>query len=104
MASWLSDEPENMTNRRTIVELAEKSQPPAIYPFTVYVENGGLMSYGVDYGNLGRRAADMANHTRSEGPVWVRNAPNGFGRRPFGFRRQKDSAMFIDRTRVSVPD
>jgi ABC-type uncharacterized transport system substrate-binding protein len=46
----VSDEPENMTNRRTIVELSEKGHLPAIYPFKVYVEDGGLMSYGVDYG------------------------------------------------------
>jgi putative tryptophan/tyrosine transport system substrate-binding protein len=40
-------EAENMTNRTAIVELAEKGQLPAIYPFKVCVEDGGLMSYGV---------------------------------------------------------
>lgn len=55
----VSDEAKNMTNRRAIVELAEKGPAPAIYPFKVYVEDGRLMSYGVDYGDLGRRAADL---------------------------------------------
>lgn len=55
----VSDEPENMTSRRAIVELAEKGLLPAIYLFKVYVEHGGLMSYGVDYGDLGCWAADM---------------------------------------------
>lgn len=44
-------------HRRKIVELAGKSRLPAIYPFPVYVEAGGLMSYGVRRSDLFRRAA-----------------------------------------------
>ena len=47
-----------LTSHRTqIVELAVKSRLPAIYPFPVYVEAGGLMSYGVKRSDLFRRAA-----------------------------------------------
>ena len=43
--------------RKRIVELAGKSRLPAIYPQDEFVEAGGLMSYGTDYGDLYRRAA-----------------------------------------------
>ena len=47
-----------LTSHRTqIVELAVKSRLLAIYPFPVYVEAGGLMSYGVRRSDLFRRAA-----------------------------------------------
>ena len=44
--------------RQLIVELAEKSRLPAIYGYREYVEAGGLMAYGIDLGELGRRMAD----------------------------------------------
>jgi putative ABC transport system substrate-binding protein len=44
--------------RQLIVELAEKSRLPAIYGYREYVEAGGLMAYGADLGELGRRMAD----------------------------------------------
>ncbi|MCZ6814194.1 MAG: ABC transporter substrate-binding protein [Alphaproteobacteria bacterium] len=43
--------------RRQVVKLALKSRLPAMYPFPVYVEAGGLMSYGVRRSDLFRRAA-----------------------------------------------
>ena len=43
--------------RKRIVELAVKYRLPAIYPQDDFVEAGGLMSYGVDYDDLYRRAA-----------------------------------------------
>jgi putative tryptophan/tyrosine transport system substrate-binding protein len=43
--------------RKRIVELAGKHQVPAIYFQKEFVEEGGLMSYGVDYDDLFRRAA-----------------------------------------------
>ena len=43
--------------RRRIVELAVKHRLPAIYPQKEFVDEGGLMSYGVDYVDLYRRAA-----------------------------------------------
>lgn len=46
-----------ISHRTQVVELAVKSRLPAIYPFPVYVEAGGLMSYGVRRSDLFRRAA-----------------------------------------------
>jgi len=43
--------------RKRIVELAGKHRLPAIYPQKEFVDEGGLMSYGVDYTDLYRRAA-----------------------------------------------
>jgi putative ABC transport system substrate-binding protein len=57
----VSDEAENVTFRRLIVELAAKGGLPAIYPFRQIVEAGGLMSYGVDLADVGHRVADMVD-------------------------------------------
>src|SRR5262249_35087495 len=43
--------------RKRIVELAGKYRLPAIYPQKGFVDEGGLMSYGVDYTDQFRRAA-----------------------------------------------
>ena len=43
--------------RKRIVELAGKYRLPAIYPQKEYVDEGGLMSYGADFGDQYRRAA-----------------------------------------------
>ena len=43
--------------RRRLVDLAAKHRLPAIYPFSLYVEAGGLMAYGPDIINSHRRAA-----------------------------------------------
>jgi putative tryptophan/tyrosine transport system substrate-binding protein len=43
--------------RKRIVELAGKNRLPAIYPQKGFVDEGGLMSYGVDYDDQFRRAA-----------------------------------------------
>ena len=43
--------------RKRIVELAAKHRLPAIYFQKDFVDEGGLMSYGVDYVDLFRRAA-----------------------------------------------
>jgi putative tryptophan/tyrosine transport system substrate-binding protein len=44
-------------NQRTFLELAAKHRLPAIYGSREFVENGGLMAYGVSYPDLYRRAA-----------------------------------------------
>jgi putative tryptophan/tyrosine transport system substrate-binding protein len=51
--------PSPVTNsqRKQIVALAAKSRLPAIYPRAEYVEDGGLMMYGVNTNDLFRRAA-----------------------------------------------
>src|SRR4030095_4175793 len=43
--------------RQRIVELAGKYRLPAIYYQKEFVDEGGLMSYGVDFSDLFRRAA-----------------------------------------------
>jgi putative tryptophan/tyrosine transport system substrate-binding protein len=43
--------------RKRLVDLAGRYQLPAIYPQKEFVDEGGLMSYGVDYHDLYRRAA-----------------------------------------------
>jgi putative tryptophan/tyrosine transport system substrate-binding protein len=44
----VNDEPEHFANLTFIVELAEKTRLPAIYTYKMFVQAGGLMSYGVD--------------------------------------------------------
>jgi putative ABC transport system substrate-binding protein len=44
--------------RQLVVELAEKSRLPALYPWREYVEAGGLMAYASDNRELWRRMAD----------------------------------------------
>jgi putative ABC transport system substrate-binding protein len=48
---------EFFSERRRIVELAGKHRLPATYFQKEFVDEGGLMSYGVDYDDLYRRAA-----------------------------------------------
>ena len=43
--------------RMQIAHLAAKNRLPAIYPFGLFVEAGGLMSYGTNLADLHRRAA-----------------------------------------------
>jgi putative tryptophan/tyrosine transport system substrate-binding protein len=58
-AFMVSEEPENITNRETIVELAAKGRLPAIYPHREFVEVGGLMAYSIDLVDTFRRVADL---------------------------------------------
>jgi ABC-type uncharacterized transport system substrate-binding protein len=46
-----------ISQRRQITDLTAKQRLPAIYPQKEYVEDGGLMSYGVSIVDLYRRAA-----------------------------------------------
>ena len=43
--------------RQTIISLADRYQLPTIYPFRTFVEDGGLLSYGIDLTDLFRGAA-----------------------------------------------
>ena len=45
-------------HHQLIVELASKNRLPAIYCYRDYAEAGGLMAYGGDIGEVGRRAAE----------------------------------------------
>ena len=44
-------------NRRQVVELAAQQRLPVIYATREFVDAGGLMTYGVNYSDLYRRAA-----------------------------------------------
>ncbi len=45
------------SQRRRLVELAARNRLPTVYSFRVYVEAGGLMSYGPSTPDMSRRAA-----------------------------------------------
>jgi putative tryptophan/tyrosine transport system substrate-binding protein len=47
----------NVANRRLIVEFAAQRRLPAMYATREFVSAGGLISYGVDFADLFRRAA-----------------------------------------------
>ena len=49
--------PSSISQRKQVVDLAVKSRLPAIYYAPEWVEDGGLMSYGVSYTDLYQRAA-----------------------------------------------
>jgi putative tryptophan/tyrosine transport system substrate-binding protein len=44
-------------HRELIVALAARHRLPAVYPYRFYATSGGLVSYGIDAGDLYRRAA-----------------------------------------------
>jgi putative tryptophan/tyrosine transport system substrate-binding protein len=50
-------EPLFFPHRSGLPELAARYRLPAIYPFRVFVDAGGLMSYGVSLPDIWRRAA-----------------------------------------------
>jgi putative ABC transport system substrate-binding protein len=54
----VSDIGDLISYRQLIVGLVGKNRWPAIYPWREYVEAGGLMAYGGDVGEAGRRMAD----------------------------------------------
>jgi len=56
-AMFVLSTPVFSAERRRLVELAAKNRFPAMYSFRVYVDAGGLMSYGPNVVDLSRRAA-----------------------------------------------
>ena len=58
-ALMVSEEPEHVTYRATIAELAAKDRIPTISPFREFVEVGGLMAYGSDLVDIWRRVANL---------------------------------------------
>jgi putative tryptophan/tyrosine transport system substrate-binding protein len=58
---YVIDEPENLSNRRLIVDLAAKGRLPTIYVYHQFVEAGGLMAYGIDLSDLGHRIAGLVD-------------------------------------------
>ena len=55
----VTDEDLHVPNVKLIVELAEKSRVPALYPWKLFVDAGGLMSYGMDLSGYGYDIADI---------------------------------------------
>jgi putative ABC transport system substrate-binding protein len=53
----VSSDPENFANRELIVELVAKAKLPAIFPYSEFVQAGGLMAYGADVADTHRQAA-----------------------------------------------
>jgi len=60
-AVYVVAEPLVFTNRARIHTLAMAARLPAIYNSREYVEIGGLMSYGPNFPELFRRAADLVD-------------------------------------------
>ena len=48
-----------MLNRKRVMEFAESNRLPAIYEFGFLVRDGGLMSYGPNLPETGRRVGDL---------------------------------------------
>ena len=50
-----------ITQRRQVLDFAAKNRLPAMYPYSEFVEAGGLMSYAPSYTDLWRRAGDFVD-------------------------------------------
>jgi putative ABC transport system substrate-binding protein len=53
----LADRPFLISNRKRIVEFAAQHRLPAIYPFSEFMDDGGLVFYGPNFADMFRRAA-----------------------------------------------
>ena len=49
------------TQQRQVLDFAAKNRLPAMYPYSEFVEAGGLMSYAPNIADLFRRAADLVD-------------------------------------------
>ena len=56
-ALYVIEGPFFFVHRTTLVELASRARLPAIYGHTAFVDEGGLMSYGPNFGDMMRRSA-----------------------------------------------
>ena len=56
-ALYVIDDAFFVSRRAMLIKLASKARLPAIYGFRLYVDEGGLMSYGPNYADLLRRSA-----------------------------------------------
>jgi putative ABC transport system substrate-binding protein len=69
-ALYVCGDPLMSTNRTRIITLAQTARLPTIYNFRDYVEAGGLMSYGPNFPDMYRRAADFVDKIlRGEKPA-----------------------------------
>jgi putative ABC transport system substrate-binding protein len=76
----VGEQNENWTYRRSIIALAEKFHLPAIYPATIFVELGGLISFGVDWvafgGECARVVAEISSAVQIRRKSRSRNQPS----------------------------
>jgi len=81
----LPPDPFTSVHRAEIADVAQRLRLPAIYPFSVFVESGGLVSYGVDQLAQVQKVATFVNrilrgeHPRdlpAEGPTKFESAIN----------------------------
>jgi hypothetical protein len=70
----VSEAPENLTHRRTIVELAGNGNLPAVYPYLEFKDSGGLMAYGHDI-------VEIYKGTKSHCAGWLISCPESKGER-----------------------
>jgi putative ABC transport system substrate-binding protein len=69
-----------VNHRHLIVQLAARYRLPAIYPFRIFSDAGGLISYGIDFKAIYRQAAEYTDQIlrgASPGDLPVQ-APNKF--------------------------
>ena len=59
--SVLADRPFLVSNRRRIVQFATKYRIPAIYPFSEFMEDDGLVFYGPNIPDMFRRSANYVD-------------------------------------------
>jgi putative ABC transport system substrate-binding protein len=50
-----------VVHRELIIELAARHRLPAVYPFRIFPQNGGLLSYGTDFKAVYRQAAEYVD-------------------------------------------
>jgi ABC-type uncharacterized transport system substrate-binding protein len=60
-ALYVATDPLVLSNRVRINELAQDAGLPTIYGYREYVDSGGLLSYGPNFSDLFRRAADYVD-------------------------------------------
>jgi putative ABC transport system substrate-binding protein len=53
----IADRPFLVSNRQRIVEFAAQNRLPAMYPFSEFMDDGGLVFYGPNFPEMFRRAA-----------------------------------------------
>jgi putative tryptophan/tyrosine transport system substrate-binding protein len=66
----VTSDPTTLAHRNVIIALAAQHRLPAVYPFRVFVTDGGLMSYAVDVADSVRKSASYVDRIlRGEKPA-----------------------------------
>lgn len=66
-ALYIIEDPLFFTHRMTLVKSASKVRLPIIHGYTAFTDEGGLMSYGVNYGDTFRPSGRVR---RQDPIVW----------------------------------